>query len=178
MGRRSLSASGNISGKHKLDGRSVNKLKHMRISRTLSVVAARNGRPLHQSSVLRRKLHPVLASWASRNAACTRSVVFATRTCEATRPPLREFVNSGWDMPERVCPTSTTRSEMTCRFVKRWQRKRVWVSSFRSKSALNRSSLGQKSARLDRMDRNARCTIGCKCGIIRQDNSRGVAQPG
>lgn len=61
MGRRSLSASGNISANHKLDGRSVNKLKHMRISRTLSVVAARNGRPLHQSSVLRRKLHPVLA---------------------------------------------------------------------------------------------------------------------
>lgn len=28
------------------------------------------------------------------------------------------------------------------------------------------------------MDRNARCAIGCECVIIRQDNGRGVAQPG
>ena len=31
---------------------------------------------------------------------------------------------------------------------------RVWVSSFRPKSALNRISFRQKSAQLDRMDRN------------------------
>jgi hypothetical protein len=44
--------------------------------------------------------------------------------------------NSGWAMPERVCPTSTTRSNRTWRFANKWQRRRAWVSNFRTKSAL------------------------------------------
>src|SRR5947199_632801 len=40
------------------------------------------------------------------------------------------------DGPERVCPTSTTRSNRTWGFAKKWQRKPVWVSSFRPKSSL------------------------------------------
>jgi integrase len=78
-------------------------------------------------------------SWApsaNRSAASMRSVVFATRTCETSRRPLQVSCSSGWVIPERACPTSTTRSNRTWRFAKKWQRRPVWVSNFRPKSSL------------------------------------------
>lgn len=182
MGRRSLSASGNISGNHKLDGRSVNKLKHMRISRTLSVVAARNGRPLHQSSVLRRKLHPVLAKLGQPKCGMHAFRRFRNtylRSYTSTPPGVRKFwmghAGEGMsDLYDKIRNDLPFRKEVAEKAGLGFElpfKKCIKPKQFWSKKC----SIGTEWTE---MDRNARCTIGCKCGIISQDNSRGVAQPG
>src|SRR6266576_1228417 len=98
---------------------------------------SRRGRPLHQSSVLRRKLHPILAKLGQPKCGVHAFRRFRNtylRNFTATPPGVLQF----WmrHAGEGICPTSTTRSNRTWRFAKKWQRKPVWVSSFRPKSSL------------------------------------------
>src|SRR5437588_11244780 len=48
---------------------------------------------------------------------------------------------------DRACPTSTTRSNRTWRFAKKWQKRRVWVSNFRPKSSLLEGMDGNSNLR-------------------------------
>jgi integrase len=108
-------------------------------SKTNLLFASRNGKPLHQSSVLRRKLHPVLAELGQPKCGVHAFRRFRNtylRNFTATPPGLLQFWmgHAGEGMSDLY--DKIKRSNRTWRFAKKWQRRRAWASNFRPKSSL------------------------------------------
>lgn len=106
---------------------------------------SRTGRPLHQSDILRRVLHPILAKLGQPKCGVHAFRRFRNtylRNYTSTPPGVYRFwmghASADGDRlreREKACPTATTRQNTNVRCVTNGPKERGWVSNFRPKYA-------------------------------------------